>query len=72
MREQLKVYNPIGILSTDDEWATMAREPGSMRHKPRKIRKVSRATLFGALTIVSHVAAIAGTIVMILDTLHHW
>jgi len=28
--------------------------------------------LVNALTVVSHVAAIAGAIVVILDTLHHW
>ena len=43
-----------------------------MRHKPRKIRMVSRGALFSALTVVSHLAAIAGAIVVILDTLHHW
>ncbi len=50
----------------------MARESDVMRHKSKKIRMVSCAALFGALAIVSHVAAIAGTIVLILDTLHHW
>jgi preprotein translocase subunit SecE len=43
-----------------------------MRHKPRKIRFCSRDALFSALTVVSHLAAIAGAIVVILDTLHHW
>jgi hypothetical protein len=43
-----------------------------MRHKLGKIRMNSRAALLGVLTVVSHVAAIAGAIVMILDTLHHW
>jgi hypothetical protein len=43
-----------------------------MRHKPKKIQIVSRGALFSALTVVSHLAAIAGAIVVILDTLHHW
>ncbi len=43
-----------------------------MRHRPRKNRKISRTTLLSALTIVSHVAAVAGAIVVLLDTLHHW
>jgi preprotein translocase subunit SecE len=43
-----------------------------MRHRPKKIRHVSRGELFSVLTVVSHLAAIAGAIVVILDTLHHW
>jgi hypothetical protein len=43
-----------------------------MRHKPRKVRIVSRGALFCALTVVSHLAAIVGAIVVVLDTLHHW
>jgi hypothetical protein len=43
-----------------------------MRHKPRKIRLVSRTAVLSALTVVSHLAAIAGAIVVVLDTLHHW
>ncbi len=43
-----------------------------MRHKPRKIRMVSRAGLLSALTVASHIAAVAGAIVVILDMLHHW
>ena len=51
----------------------MAQEPGSMRHKHgKKIRVVSRNAFFGALTIALHVAVIAGAIVALLDTLHHW
>jgi hypothetical protein len=33
---------------------------------------VSRAALFSTLVVASHVAAIAGAIVAILDALHHW
>jgi len=32
----------------------------------------SRAVLLCELTIISDVAAVAGTIVVNLDTLHHW
>ncbi len=50
----------------------MARESDAMRHKPRKIRPVSRGSFLSALTVVSHLAAIVGAIVAVLDTLHHW
>ena len=43
-----------------------------MRHKPKKIRKVSRGALVTALTVVSHLAVIVGALVAVLDTLHHW
>ena len=43
-----------------------------MRHKPRKFQICSRDALFRALTVVSHLAAIVGAIVVVLDTLHHW
>ncbi|HEX3160992.1 MAG TPA: hypothetical protein VHQ92_00300 [Pseudolabrys sp.] len=43
-----------------------------MRHKPRKIRILSRSVLCGALVVVSHLAAIVGAIVVVVDTLHHW
>jgi hypothetical protein len=43
-----------------------------MRHKHKRIPICSRDVFFGALTVVSHLAAIVGAIVVILDTLHHW
>lgn len=43
-----------------------------MRHKHKKIQKTSRCGLLDALAIFSKVAAIIGTIVAIVDTLHRW
>jgi hypothetical protein len=43
-----------------------------MRHKPRKIQIHSRSVLCSALIVMSHLAAILGAIVVVLDTLHHW
>jgi hypothetical protein len=43
-----------------------------MRHQPRKIQIRSRSALCSALIVVSHLAAIVGAIVVVLDTLHHW
>lgn len=43
-----------------------------MRHKHKKIQKRSRCALLDALAIFSKVAAIIGTIVAIVDTLHRW
>jgi hypothetical protein len=43
-----------------------------MRHKQKKIQKQSRCALLGVLAIFSKVAAIIGTIVAVIDTLHRW
>ena len=43
-----------------------------MRHKHKKNQKTSRCALLDALAIFSKVAAIIGTIVAIVDTLHRW
>jgi hypothetical protein len=43
-----------------------------MRRQHRKYRIRLRSTLLSALSILSHVAAIIGTIVAAVDALHHW
>ena len=43
-----------------------------MRHKHKKIHKRPRCAPLDALAIFSKVAAIIGTIVAVIDTLHRW
>jgi hypothetical protein len=43
-----------------------------MRPKQKKIQKKPRCSLLDALAIFSKVAAIIGTIVAVIDTLHRW
>jgi hypothetical protein len=43
-----------------------------MRHRYGKSRIGLRKMVFRMLSILSHVAAIIGTIVAAMDTLHHW
>jgi len=43
-----------------------------MRRKQRKRQKPFRDVLQNALSLVSHVVAIIGTIVAIIDLIHHW
>ncbi|HEY6024930.1 MAG TPA: hypothetical protein VIV34_12235 [Pseudolabrys sp.] len=43
-----------------------------MRHEHKNHQARPRRPLLAALSILSHLAAILGTIVAILDTLHHW
>ncbi len=50
----------------------MARESKTMRQKQRNGRRNFRDGLQKALSLVSHVAAIIGTIAAIIDLMHHW
>jgi hypothetical protein len=43
-----------------------------MRRQHKDKQKGFGRVFLGALTIVSHVAGIVGTIVVLLDALHHW
>ncbi len=43
-----------------------------MRHRHKNKRKYLRGVLLHMLPIISHVAAILGTIMIVLDALHHW
>ena len=43
-----------------------------MRRKQTKRQKLFRSVLQNALSLVSHVAAIIGTIAAIIDLIHHW
>jgi hypothetical protein len=43
-----------------------------MRRQHRKYRMRLRSMLLSALSILSHVAGIVGTIVAVMDALHHW
>jgi hypothetical protein len=40
--------------------------------KRQKRQKIFRSVLRNALSLVSHVVAIIGTIVAIVDLIHHW
>jgi hypothetical protein len=43
-----------------------------MRRQHKRSHKPLRRVLLAALSILSHVAAIIGTIVAAMDALHHW
>ena len=43
-----------------------------MRRKQRSQHKKSRHVLLNALSVASHVAAIIGTILTVIDLIHHW
>jgi len=43
-----------------------------MRRQQKKQRKPVGRVLLNAVSILSHVAAIVGTIVTAMDALHHW
>jgi hypothetical protein len=43
-----------------------------MRYRHGKTRLLLRKVVLGALSVLAHVAAIIGTIVAAMDTLHHW
>jgi hypothetical protein len=43
-----------------------------MRRRHKKYRRHSRRALLNALSILSQAAAIIGTMVAIIDTLHRW
>jgi hypothetical protein len=43
-----------------------------MRRKHKKYRGKFGEVLLVALPVVSHIAAIIGTVVIIIDLIHHW
>jgi hypothetical protein len=43
-----------------------------MRYRHKKKRTHLKATLVSSLSIASHVAVIFGTMMMVLDAVHHW
>ena len=50
----------------------MAVKADVMRHQHKKTRKPIGRALLNAVSILSHLAAILGTIVAAMDALHHW